>query len=50
MLIHGINKNLSLGKNITDIYQLTKVQGFKGGLDSGYWGGLYGISLANKQN
>lgn len=49
-LLHGINKNLSLEKNIIDIYQLAKVQGFKGGVDSGYWGGLYGISLAKEQN
>lgn len=47
-LIHGINKNLSLEENITDIYKLAKVQGFKGGVDSGYWGGLYGVKLANE--
>lgn len=29
-LIHGINKNLSLEENITDIYKLAKVQEFKG--------------------
>jgi hypothetical protein len=47
-LIHGINKNLSLEDNIIDIYKLAKIQGFKGGVDSGYWGGLYGVKLANE--